>query len=478
MANITSLPGNPCHVAPVTGDEQPSAIATHLKVRRKSWQGVINDGVECYYGIRYARLLNPGQPRSESVAADGQLVVDTMSQVPVFPQLPSRLETVTGTAGRLNPQDNEAFYLNIWAPAGADRLPVMVFIHGGAWASGGGTMQWYRGQRLAAEGMVVVTVNYRLGPAGHLEDTSGTNRHRPFQDLQLALQWVADNITQFGGDPGQTTLAGQSAGAWYTWALASLPGTQGLFQQIALLSIPEITPWGHAYRHRFSMQVTSLANQEADETETLRQLRAGAKALALTPRIAGAMPPMYLPTLGGEDAHILSGAAIATKHMHVNAVYLRITQHEMSVFLPAYEPGSDAFKATAQLLNAKAHKESLPDYPTPAQWDDAWANAVKQASWFEFGRFTEQIAVASRHYGHHVIVRDFAALSGQPAMGAVHCMDLPFQFGNRADWTDAPMLAGWSNDAFEAVSAEVRQDIAAFVCGHARPERRVLGLTP
>lgn len=452
-------------------------ITTHHRVCRDSWRGVVIDDVECYYGLRYATLQESTNPRSTSIPSTGQLDVEDMTHVPVFPQLPSRLETVTGTAGRLNPQTDDAFFLNVWAPAGVKKTPVLVYIHGGAWASGGGAMQWYRGQRLAAEGIVVVTVNYRLGPAGHLEEPGLPDDHRPFNDLTLALKWVAEHIQKFGGDPENITLAGQSAGAWYTWALASLPQTKGLFRQIALLSIPQIQPWSTDYRRRFSDQVHTLEKQQESTSTTERLLKAGAQVLAQTPRILGAMPPMYLPMLAGEKAHWLSNAAMAAERMHASAVYLRITQHEMSVFLPPYAPESETFKTTAHVLAARAYTESLPDYPDPKDWTSDYADTVKRASWFEFGRFTQQIADAVTQCGHNVVLRDFSALSSQPAMGAVHCMDLPFQFGNKDDWTDAPMLADWSDDAFETLSKTVRQDLAQFVCGHHDPVRRELGRT-
>ncbi|AVW89869.1 hypothetical protein DA792_01405 (plasmid) [Celeribacter baekdonensis] len=176
--------------------------------------GTTCGGVECFYGIRYGRLSKPDTPRSAVTPASGQLDVRHLTEVPVFPQLPSRLEALMGPGIGENPQSDEAFYLNVWTPEGGTDLPVMVFLHGGAWVSGGGAARWYRGAALAAEGMVVVTLNYRIGPNGHLEEDADQDPsdHRPMGDILTALQWVKDHICDFGGDANRITLAGQSAG--------------------------------------------------------------------------------------------------------------------------------------------------------------------------------------------------------------------------------------------------------------------------
>lgn len=457
---------------PLDGDVSPRDAGGDT-VRRGAWIGTVRNQVETYYGIRYARLSDAGRPGSRSTAASGQLKVEDMTAVPVFPQLPSRLEAVTGPAGRLNPQDDEAFFLNVWAPLGADRLPVLVFVHGGAWASGGGAMRWYRGERLAGDGIVVVTVNYRLGPAGHLDDDGGDRPvHQPFGDLLLALQWVGRHIVELGGDPDRVTLAGQSAGAWYAWALASLPEAEGLFRQAAILSIPQIAPWTPARRAAFTHRVVTLA---AGQNGADRLLHAGVQALAETPRVAGGMPPMYLPMVAGTAAGMLENVATAAAHLHAEALYVRVTRHEMSVFLPPLEPGSAAAEEILRELRARARGEAVPSRSAPAWWHPQYAEAVEFASWLEFGRVASEIAEEVGLRGHDVMWREFAATGGPPHFGAVHCIDLPFQFGNFADWADAPMLAGWEPDAFEQVSRAVRTDLVEFVRGDCVDVHRTLG---
>ena len=131
--------------------------------------------------------------------------------------------------------------LNIWTPAAVDRpLPVLVFIHGGAFVTGGGAD--YDGAFLAPHGpAVIVTINYRLGPLGFLQ----LHRHGldeannlAISDALAALDWVRANIANFGGDPAAITLSGQSAGASMVIALATLPQARGKFIRALALSAP------------------------------------------------------------------------------------------------------------------------------------------------------------------------------------------------------------------------------------------------
>lgn len=144
--------------------------------------------------------------------------------------------------GHLDQADEEAcLSLNVWAPVGADRpLPVLFFIHGGAFVTGGGAD--YDGSFLAAHGpAVIVTINYRLGPLGFLQ----LHRHGldeannlAISDALAALDWVRANIANFGGDPNAVTLSGQSAGASIVIALATLPQARGKFIRALALSAP------------------------------------------------------------------------------------------------------------------------------------------------------------------------------------------------------------------------------------------------
>lgn len=114
------------------------------------------------------------------------------------------------------------------APGGASRLPVLVYIHGGGFLSGSPSSPWYDGAGFNKDGVVTVSVSYRLGFEG-FGWVEGAPQNRAVLDWLLALEWVRDNIAAFGGDPSRVTLAGQSAGGGAVLTLLGLPRAQGLF---------------------------------------------------------------------------------------------------------------------------------------------------------------------------------------------------------------------------------------------------------
>jgi para-nitrobenzyl esterase len=146
----------------------------------------------------------------------------------------------------------DCLYLNVWTPAaGHDKpCPVLVWIHGGAFCQGSGSVPIYDGRALAAQGVVVVTLNYRLGVLGFLahpdltqESPLAPGGNFGLQDQIAALQWVQANIAAFGGDPGAVTIAGQSAGALSVHMLVASPLAQGLFHRaIAQSGPPTLVP--------------------------------------------------------------------------------------------------------------------------------------------------------------------------------------------------------------------------------------------
>lgn len=172
---------------------------------------------------------------------------------PVKPWRGSKLAQSLGASCVQNPgalsapgaQSEDCLTLNVYAPAGAGhsaKLPVMVFIHGGAFVAGGSSQ--YDGWRLAQEyGTVVVTLNYRLGALGFLsmpeldaELDTPESGNAGFLDQRLALEWVQDNIRSFGGDPENVTLFGESAGSMSTCVQMVAPGSQGLADRYILQS--------------------------------------------------------------------------------------------------------------------------------------------------------------------------------------------------------------------------------------------------
>ena len=139
-----------------------------------------------------------------------------------------------GVAGGL---DEDCLYLNVWTSIGAAQQPVMVWIHGGAFTSGSGSMPLYDGTHLSAKGVVVVTINYRLGPLGFMahpeltKEGGGSSGNYGIRDQIAALEWVRDNIANFGGNPANVTIFGESAGAYAVNILAASPRAKGLFHR-------------------------------------------------------------------------------------------------------------------------------------------------------------------------------------------------------------------------------------------------------
>lgn len=138
------------------------------------------------------------------------------------------------------PLSEDCLYLNIWTAAqnNTEKRPVMVWIHGGAFTSGSGTVPLYNGEAMARKGVVFVTINYRLGIWGFLahpelsaESELGVSGNYGILDQIAALHWVKENIASFGGDPDNVTIAGQSAGAFSVNMLVVSPLAKGLFHK-------------------------------------------------------------------------------------------------------------------------------------------------------------------------------------------------------------------------------------------------------
>ena len=161
---------------------------------------------------------------------------------PVACQQPSPLEAMFES--QRQPTSEDCLTLNVWTPAlDGGRRPVMVWIHGGAFVTGSGSTPWYDGTSFAEHhDVVVVTVNYRLGALGflHLADLLGEefagSGNNGILDQTAALRWVQDNISAFGGDPGNVTIFGESAGGMSVGTLLALPAARGLFHRAILQS--------------------------------------------------------------------------------------------------------------------------------------------------------------------------------------------------------------------------------------------------
>ncbi len=201
---------------------------TVVKTRYGEVRGSVADGVHTFKGIPYAAppfgayRLRPPQP-----VAPWSGVRDALSygrKPPEPPHPPWVPELAIPGEDCLN--------LNIWSPdlRSAGR-PVMVWISGGLFEyHGAGASPWYDGSRFARDGIVCVTINYRVGPDGFLYLGEG-DANRGLLDQIAALQWVQENIAAFGGDPQNVTIFGESAGAMSVGTMLSMPRAEGLFRR-------------------------------------------------------------------------------------------------------------------------------------------------------------------------------------------------------------------------------------------------------
>ena len=196
---------------------------------------------------------------------------------PAISFAPACMQKGVSMPGEAPPTTSEdCLYLNIWTPArtAKERLPVMVWIHGGGYTNGSASMPLYWGDRLALRGVVVVTIAYRLGPLGFLahpeltaESTNKTSGNYGLLDQIAALEWIQRNIAAFGGDRRRVTIAGQSAGAMAVSMLMASPRAAGLFHGAIGQSGGLFEPLQLAPRYL-------LANAERDGQEYVRSLRA------------------------------------------------------------------------------------------------------------------------------------------------------------------------------------------------------------
>src|SRR6516225_8215937 len=280
-----------------------------LVVRTKAGdlRGARENGIAVFRGVPYAASpagdlrFSPPQPPP---AWDG--VRGATRDGPIAPQGRSRLAHIMGDFER--PQSEDCLTLTIWTPAAdAGKRPVLVWIHGGAFGSGAGSLPWYSGERFAANGDVVaVSINYRLGALGFLCLPGVSSGNLGLLDQVAALRFVRDNIAAFGGDPDNVTVVGQSAGASSIAMLMTMPAAGGLFRRAILQS----TPFGRMTRtledaHRIGrrlLEVLGLKPEQAAELKTLpaaKFVAAQGEVARLEKKFAAALAPFW-PVIDGD----------------------------------------------------------------------------------------------------------------------------------------------------------------------------------
>jgi para-nitrobenzyl esterase len=235
---MTSADTTTTGTTPTTGTTTPVITTTGPVIGR------VADGIAAYQGIPYAappfgerRFLapRPHEPWTEPLEA--------FEFGPTAPQregaapggLPDVIEPIIAGEEILN--------LNVWTTGSAGLRPVLVWIHGGGFFAGCSANPWYDGASFARQGLVVVSLNYRLGAEGFAELADAPS-NRGLLDCIAALEWVRDNVAAFGGDPGRVTVMGQSAGGMAVACLLVSAAAEGLFRQAVIASgIAPVSAW-------------------------------------------------------------------------------------------------------------------------------------------------------------------------------------------------------------------------------------------
>ena len=327
----------------------------------------------------------------------------------------------------------DCLYLNIWrqAASGEARLPVMVWIHGGAFRGGGGALPLYDGTRLARRGVIVVTINYRLGPLGTfslpgLRDEAAGEPGGNFGllDQIAALHWVRANIAAFGGDPGNVTVFGESAGGASTLYLAASPMANGLFKRAIVQS--------------GALDLSEPSQAEAD-----------AIGLAMTRRVAGekasgsvadlarlrALPAEHLMQMPGQrtDTMPFIDGRVVTRPMQES--YARGTYSKIDLLIGRNSDEAGFFPPPFyQRLPSLFGSEwpAVRKLVDPSgQRGETWAARQLAGDLFA-GTGTRAVASAVSAGGGTVYQYFFDHVppeSRASGGGAIHTADLPFVFG-------------------------------------------------
>ncbi|MEU9131309.1 carboxylesterase/lipase family protein [Kitasatospora sp. NPDC048540] len=415
------------------------------------------DGVAAFRNIPYAappvgplRLLPPQPPARWDGERDATAPGPTAPQAPYAPPLDVLLPEITVPG-------EDCLNLNVWTPDTAARLPVMVWLHGGAFTNGAGSLPMYDGSAFARDGVVLVTLNYRLGAEGFL-DLPGTTPNRGLLDQIAALTWVRDGIAAFGGDPANVTVFGQSAGAMSIATLLAVPRARGLFHRAILQSGAAHHTHGRATAGLIRDRLAELlgtapepaaiaALPTATLVEAQQRLRAAVTADP-DPARWGEAALNLLPFEPVVDGDILPRAPIDAVSAGAAAgidLMAGTTTEEFRLYLAPTGLLDAVPEAALPHLTARyglppgaldRYRAGRPD-ASPGE-----LLAAVATDWFYRIPAIRLAEAHARHRPAATYLYEFAwrspAFDGR--LGACHAVDVPFTFGVQDDRALAPML--------------------------------------
>ncbi len=397
------------------------------------WRGTRDGQALRFLGIPYARTVGRFTAPVPPGRWDG--IRDALAYGASSPQPDRGITTIPEPviAG-----DNE-LNLNVFTPElGAVGLPVLVWIHGGGFFGGGNASPWYRGGPFARDGVVLVSINYRLGARGFLE-IPGAPANRAVRDWVRALEWVQDTIGAFGGDPSRVTVAGQSAGGAACATLLGVPAARGLFRGAVCMSGAAALRQSAAgvrvvaarMARELGIEDLNLAALEELPAETILAAQETVAARStedpetVTDLLCHGLPLPWAPWVDGEVVTEEPLQAAASPGQGEVRVLAGATAHE---FTMAYRK---ADWITADLVAEGLARAGVPARLAAAYLDQPPCLAVGQAITDRTFRVpAQQLAAAKAEAGGAAYAYDFRwAPSGGPLPGlAFHCLDIPFAF--------------------------------------------------
>lgn len=389
-------------------------------------------------GIRYARAKRFQLPVAEPPASDS---IDATEWAPACAQAdhPFGMAIIESTLRRLTTSE-DCLRLSLTLPGEAkpsDRRPVMVWIHGGSYVFGAGDAAIYDARALVEEqGVIVVSLTYRLGLLGFLGGVDGRAANLGLMDIIAALRWVKTNIAAFGGDPDCVTLFGQSAGGDAIAHLMIAEGADNLFRRAIIQSAPLGISLGRRSMTEAMMKIAARVTHDAPTADVI------AAQASVVSAAAGFGWPASMPfgTQYGHHPlpheHELDGAwsRSATRF----DVLIGSAAEEGSFFVPIIEP---VRKAAALPLIGGALRRMVVSTITRK----VYAAAA--------GRFAKRHAQAGGRAYKYLI--NWGSQTNQ--LGATHAIDLPLLFGDEHTWRDADLVAGLTWSEVHASGRKVRE---------------------
>lgn len=393
---------------------------------------------------------------------------DASQHGPVPLQPVSRLRAAMGDFQA--EQGEDCLSLTITTP-GLDqrRRPVLIWLHGGAFWTGAGSLDWYAGHSMSLHGdVVVVGVNYRLGAFGFMHMEGLAEPNLGLHDQFAALKWVHGEIEAFGGDPDNITVMGQSAGGLSVLAMLGNPSSRRLMRRAVVQS----APFGRMLKTKAEAQAMAEAIQaklgitHLDQWRTVSAQAINEAQLAVARSTASFAntTPVFIPVVDhellGED---VVGAALAGATEC--DLMIGYTRDEMASFFAADEQVHKASPEQVRSVFARvfgaAADEAMAEYRQRARGPDNASMLGAMLGDASFGAGVCAFAERLADLGRPAWVYRFDWAAPGNRFAACHCGELPFMFDTLPAW-QAPMLEGGEPESMARLAAQMRDAWVAF----------------